>query len=539
MSQPKRKWWGTAKPSAPEQPAVAVNISTSYEEPVGAIEARVTTPEKTPGKPIAWLPARRGNIVVTQDKALELSACFACVRVISEDIAKLPWNVFARSGNARQKLDNSPIYRLLNSRPNPEMGSFAFRETITAHALTWGGGYAEIERDLGGRPRALWLLDPSRVNVVRGPDGSQWFEVTQQSREKVYLSPDDVFHLHGLGFDGLTGYSMVGLAAQTLGFGIAAEEHGASFYGNNTTAGLSLKTDAVLNEEGFERLKKQVAEKKGSARAYEGFILEQGMDFANPNMSQVDAQYTETQTQIVQAIARWWRVPPHKIGDLSRAHFTNIEHQSIDYVTDTLMPWVKRLEEEADWKLIGNRSQASYTKIAVQALLRGDASSRGAWYKEMVQLGIYSQNEVRALEDMDPIGPEGDVHWMQSQFAPIKNLAAAPVEQPTQTAAEKMVRTAAAKLMESQLRKAADVKEKSRADFAQWSITQAENTRGRVVKTIAELEPIIKAAYGLVIDVEQAATAYQLAENKELMAFHAGIEPDANNAAAALLEVLV
>lgn len=493
----------------------------------GALFARRTMPEKNPGRPIAWLPARRGNIIVTQDKALELSTSFACMRAIAEDAAKLPWHVFARSGNTRQRLDNSAISYLLNTRPNPEMGAFSFRETIVGHALMWGNGYAEIERDVGGRVKALWIISPDRVEPERALDGRLVYSVRQERQDPLILEANDVYHLHGIGFDGIKGYSMVGLAAQSLGFAIAAEEHGASFYGNNTTPGLALKTDAVLSDEGFERLQKQMAERKGSARAYEGMILEQGMDFARPNMSQVDAQYVETRRLVIEEVCRWWRVPPHKIGELTRAHFSNVENLNIDYVTDTLMPWVKRLEEEADWKLISNRSQASYTKIAVQALMRGDSAARATYYKEMLHMGVLSPNDIRALEDMDPIGPEGDEHYMQSQFTTLKRINEAPVEQPAP--APSVTRTAA-RLLSAQLRKAEKRTSYSAEDNLDWVDHQAEQSRTRVEAAIRDIAPNC--------DIEKAVYFYLEAEREELLAYFNGGNPDYQKVANALLEAL-
>ena len=484
--------------------------------------ARQTQPDQDRGRPIARIPVKRGNIIVTHDKALELATCFACVRVISEDVAKLPWNVFARDGEMRKKLDNSPLSRLLNTRPNPDMGSFTFRETLIAWALTWGNGYAEIERDIAGRAVALWPVGPDRVDPKRAEDGRIVYEIHNSHGARTILEQRDMFHVHGLGFDGLSGYSMVGLAAQTLGFALAAEEHGASFYGNNTTPGLALKTDGTLSDEGYNRLKEEIADRKGSARAYEGMILEQGLDFAIPNMSQVDAQYVETRRQTVEEVCRWWRVPPHKVQELSRAHFNNVENLNINYATDTLMPWIKRLEEEADWKLIGSRSQASFTKIAIQALMRGDSAARSGFYKEMFQMGVFSQNEIRALEDMDPIGPEGDEHYIQSQFTTLKKIneepAPAPVVTPEEAAVE-AVEATSARLLTAELRKAESrTARMDRGEFIAWIDMQNNRSKGRREQGFADIGAVMCAAWGE-ISMSEVVSAYLAAERLELLAF--------------------
>jgi Phage portal protein len=351
-----------------------------------------------------------------------------------------------------------------------------------------------------------------------------------------------MYHLHGLGDDGISGYSMVGLAAQTLGFGIAAEEHGSSFYGNNTTPGLALKTDAILNDEGFERLRGQIAERKGSARAYEGMILEQGMDFARPNMSQVDAQYTETRTQIVQDICRWWRVPPHKVGELSRAHFSNVENLNIDYVNDALTPWVKRLEEEADWKLIGQRAQANYTRIALQALLRGDSAGRAAFYKEMFMIGAFSQNKILELEDMDPIGPEGDEHYIQSQFTTLKKLNAEPSPEAIpsqQDAAMRALNSTVSRLFNAEMTKVGTAKNRyNREEFAGWLDAQNRKASPRRERAFEDIAPVMASAFEVTVYSDVLAEAYLAEERLQLFAIYDGETPDYGRLSAAVMEKL-
>ena len=201
---------------------------------------------------------------------------------------------------------------------------------------------------------------------------------------------------------------------------------------------MALKTDAKLSDDGFKRLETQISERKGSGRAFEGLILEEGLDFARPNVSMVDAQYSETRQKIVEEICRWWRVPPHKVMELSRAHFANVENLDIDYTKSTIHPWTKRLEEEADHKLIGRRSRVGYTKINLNGLMRGDSTTRAQYYKDMLSNGVLSINKVLELEDMDPIGPEGDKRYIQLNMTTLEAVAegrnlAAPAESPPDT----------------------------------------------------------------------------------------------------------
>lgn len=503
---------------------------------VSGLFSRKTAPPAETSRPIAWIPSKRGGIVVTHDKALELSTCFACVRVISEDIAKLPWNVFAREGEIRKRLDGSAVSRILNTRPNPEMGSFTFRELLVSWALTWGNGYAEIERDVAGRPLALWPLSPDRVDPKRADDGRIIYEVSNSRDSKSIIEQRDMFHLHGMGFDGLCGYSMVGLAAQTLGFALAAEEHGSSFYGNNTVLGTTFQTDAILNDEGYNRLKAQLDERKGSKRAYEGMILEQGLKLASGTMTQVDAQFTETRRQQVEEICRWWRVPPHKVSELSRAHFSNVENLNIDYATDTLMPWIKRLEEEADWKLIGSRSQASYTRIAIQALMRGDSAARATFYKEMFNMGVFSQNKILELEDMDPIGPEGDEHYLQMNMTTLKNIISPPEPASTPTT-DPVITNMIEGLFENDLKKAESAKNKYGRDaFIGWIAIHNRKSRGYREKAVNRLIPLLKN-YGNP-DVNLLLSEYAKAVRAELIDYYDGQTPDHGAICAVFFEAL-
>lgn len=400
----------------------------------GLFAKRQSAPQQQ--RPVALFRGRHAGIVITHDKALELAACFACVRAISEDIAKLPFNVYGRRGNKRIRLDRSTISYLLNTRPNPTMGAFTFRETMTQWALTWGNGYAEIERDMANRPIALWPIEPHRVEVDE-VDGRLVYKIMNQSGAQSILDQDNVFHLKGMG-DGIVGYSLIGLAAESIGFGIAAEQYGSGFFGNNTTPGMAVKVPTKLSEPAYNRLKEELEKRKGSKNAFSGLILEEGLDFARPNMSQTDAQYIESMRLVSEQMCRWFRVPPHKIQDLTRAHFNNVESENTNYAVDTLTPWAIRWEQEADYKLISNRALADYTKMSIQALMRGDSAGRATFYKEMFNMGAFSPNMILELEDMDPIGDEGDEHYIQSNMTTLKKIVTQPVDPaspPTQSGA--------------------------------------------------------------------------------------------------------
>src|SRR5690606_21252998 len=210
----------------------------------------------------------------------------------------------------------------------------------------------------------------------RDMDGRLYYEYYPQNLPSVPLPARDVFHLRGLGFDGIVGYSVVRLAAQSLGLAKAMEENAATFFGNGSKPGGMLKYPGKISEETREQTRREwVRLHGGPGRAHAVAVLDQGLDYSPIAMSNEDAQMIDSRKLSVTEMARWLRVPPHKLYDLERATFSNIEHMSIEFVTDALMPWVNRLEQEANIKLFGFGSQGRlFTKLNVKTLMRGDTA---------------------------------------------------------------------------------------------------------------------------------------------------------------------
>jgi len=379
-----------------------------------------TANKNEPNRRRSFLPAKQAGIRVDHDNALTLSAVFRAVRAIAEPLALLQWGVYRDAANGKIAV-NDDIKYLLHRRPNPEMSAFTFRETLIAWALTWGNGYAEIEFDLGLRPVALWPISPDRVEVRR-ENGLIVYDISNGKGKTDTLPASKIFHLHGLGFDGLTGYSVISLAARSIGLGMAAEEFGAAFFGNGAVMSGSLTHPGKLSDDAFNRLQTDFNNKYSSAKnAHKPIILEEGMKWESIGLPPGDAQFLETRKFNITDIARWYGVPPHKLYELDRATFGNIEHQSIEFVIDTIMPWAVRLEQEADAKVLrGNRGR--YTKINLNALMRGDNQSRVAFYQGMRNMGVFSANDICALEDMNTIGPDGDKRIVQVNMTTLEHI---------------------------------------------------------------------------------------------------------------------
>lgn len=383
-------------------------------------------PEKPQARSILWFPRREAGKYIDYNSALTYAAVFGAVRVIAEAVASLPWLVLQdEPDGSKKRLVGNPVTTMLNRRANAEMGAFSWRDTALGHALLWGNHYSEIERDLSARPIGLWPIHPGNVELKRDDEGNLFYEVRQPRGGVRQLSPRDVFHLHGLGSDGLVGYSIVALAARSIGMGIAAEEFGASFYGNGAQLGgiITQKEGAsVLDVQGVKNLLETFnKEHRGSANAHKVEYLDGGLSYQEIGVKPEDAQFLGSRQFSVTEIARWFRVPPHKLGDLERATFSNIEHQSIEFVTDTILPWCVRLEQEANYKLFG-REARNYTKLELKGLLRGDLATRAQFYKEMRSMGIYSANDILRLEDQDPIGPDGDARLVPLNMTTLNRM---------------------------------------------------------------------------------------------------------------------
>lgn len=334
--------------------------------------------------------------VITAQNAIGISAVYACVRLISESIASLPFCVYENESNTRAY--DHPLYDVLHDEPNIHMSSLVFRETLQAHLLLWGNAYIWIETDRGGRPIGFWPLPPWRVATMR--DGfNEKFYVFDGS-QKIYDT--EMIHIPAFGFDGVLGLSPIRFMRQALGLSLATEEYGASFFKNSAKPSGVLEHPGKLKDEGLIRLRASWNEvHQGSANASKVAVLEEGMKWQSIGIPPEDAQFLETRKYQKTEIASMFRVPPHMIGVLERSTFGNIEHQGIEYVTYTLRPWIIRWEQEFNRKLFPDKKY--FVSIVVDGLMRGDAMARYTSYASGINAGWMTRNEARALENMNPI----------------------------------------------------------------------------------------------------------------------------------------
>ena len=384
-------------------------------------------------RPDAWddywfnVPSQetKTGLDMNEDTAMRYSAVWACVRVISEDLASLPLFVYRREGDAKSRRPDHPVYYLLHDSPNPEMTAMQFRECLQSHVLLWGNCYAEIQRNLRGQPIALWPLNPANMTIKRDSANELVYEYRlTDSGELRRFRKEDIFHIGGLGFNGLQGYSVISYQREAIALGVAAEEFGARFFKNDASPRIAIKHPGHLKPETAASIKKSWHEAYGGlSNAHRVAILEEAMTIEKIGISNEDAQFLESRKFQVNDIARIFRVPPHKIMDLERATFSNIEHQGISYVVDTIRPWCVRWEQAIDLRLL-DQSGLFFAEHLVDGLLRGDIASRYTAYATARQWGWLSVNDIRRIENMDPI-PNGDTY-----LEPL-NMKEAGTETPT------------------------------------------------------------------------------------------------------------
>ena len=339
---------------------------------------------------------------VNEQIALGLSAWFCGIRVISEDVAKLPLILYSRrKGGGKDRATGHPIYSLLHDNPNPDMGAMVFEETLLQHAIGWGGGFAEIIRNGSGTPVELWPLDPSSVTPKRDLDRF-FYRVTMRTGGFVDLPAKDVLHIHGLGPMGDSGYNVTRIAREALGVHIALQKFAGSFFSAGSTAGAVLEHPNKLEGTALDHLRQSFKERHGGAEnAHKPLILEEGMKYQQLGIAPEKGQMNLSRVFSVQDVCRWLRITPSKLFELSHATFSNVEQQSISHVGDTLMPWMVRIEQEVNRKLLP-ADRKHFAEHLVDGALRADVQTRNNAYKTAIEGGWMSRNEVRIRENMNP-----------------------------------------------------------------------------------------------------------------------------------------
>lgn len=395
------------------------------------VQAAATIGEQTGlANPLKWLLDWGGGRItrsgqsVGEGSALTLPTYYAIVRNISEDVAKLPCPVYRESGRGRDAVRTHPAHRLLNRRPNPEMSAMAFRELLTSWAISHGTGYAEIVRK-AGEPDALWPIHPSRVELERDEADNLWFRVTGNTLDDAYREMDsdvwiplrDMLVIRGFGGNGITGYSLIRVAAETIGLGLALQAYGAGFFGGSTAINSLLTASQGLTNEQIDLVRTQWAERYTGPNANQKpAILPPGWDFKRVDIAPEEAQAIESRKFQVEDVARLARMPLSKLGAGVAA---NGERESLDYATDTIQPWAVRWEQEIDEKLLDGDGEY-LAEHDLRELMRGDHAARSNYYSTMLAKGVITINEAREREKYNPV-EGGDTHFVAMNQVPLES----------------------------------------------------------------------------------------------------------------------
>lgn len=374
----------------------------------------------------------KNGTAITFDRAMQFIPFFAAVRNISEDVAGLPLNVYRKTSEGRFRDPGHPVDRLLGSSPNPYMSAFSFRETLQSHVLTWGNGYAEIEFDTDGRPFGLWPLRPDQMEVLIDKTRNEvFYRYTFTDGGSVDLPRRNVFHVHGLGYDGLTGYSVIEKARRTLAMTLASEKYGESWYEKGGLPKAVLIHPNTLSQPARDNLRESVEANYGTLEGRQRImLLEEGMSLETLGVPAKDAAFLDTMTNARHLMATLFRMPPDMLQDVERSTSwgTGIEQQGIGYVKYTLRGHLGRWEQEGNMRLLAGDDR--YLKHVVDGLLRGDTTARWNGYRQGLDLGVYSIDDVLEMEDRNPLPDgHGKLHYVQLNRAPIEQVGEMSMEQ--------------------------------------------------------------------------------------------------------------
>lgn len=364
-----------------------------------------------------------GGMTVTPDTALTVGAVYRAVRLLADDVAQLPLHLFKllpdrEGGPGGKERVRDPIADVISKRPNERQTSFEFRRMLMAHALLRGNGYARIVPGARGAIDQLLPLNPAKTRAELLDNGRKLYLHRTKAGREERLTHDEVFHLCGFSTDpeSAEGMSVVSLARAAIGLTMSTEEFGARQFSQTPQMRTLLSHPAKLDDEVSKRIARTFREANSGPSGWGGVaVLEEGMTAVQVGMTNDDAQFLATRQFQVTDVARWFCVPPHKIGDLSRATFSNIEEENLNYLIHSLMPWLVLWEQSIERDLI---LDDAFPQFSVDGLLRGDSLARAQAYQLYINMRAMTPNEVRARENMNPVKGGDEMAMPQGAPAP-------------------------------------------------------------------------------------------------------------------------
>jgi len=375
-----------------------------------------------------WRKARGGGptptgLTITPENAMNSTTVFQAIRFLSFMVASLPLITYQKSGEDRQRATKHPLYYLLHDQPNDEMTSFDLISLLASHVFGRGNGLAEIVFNSSGQIESLWPLRVDRVGLVRNTNHDLRYVVTLPEKfgsEPRVLRPEQVWHLRGLTKEGLWGLSVLSMHRNAVALAQATEQYGSAYFGNGAEPGVVLKHPGTLDDDVHDRITESWEQAhQGLNQAHRAAILEEGMSIEKIGFNPQDSQFLDTRKFQVIEIARMFGIPPHLLFELSNATFTNIEHQSLEFLIYHLRPWLVNFEQQIKRSLLLERERKAgyYSEFLVDAIERGDLTTRFTAYATGFGNGIFTINDVLRKENANTIGKMGDRRFVPMNMA--------------------------------------------------------------------------------------------------------------------------
>jgi HK97 family phage portal protein len=388
-------------------------LRASLENPSTPLSSFMDYEEKTTAK-----------IVVNEEKALGIGAYYSCIKVIGETMASMDLEVVEKVGKATRTNTSHPNYWLLHAAPSPDYNRFEWVQAMLIWATSWGNGYSKVVRDRFANAIELKLLPEYEVTLKKTERGKLYYEWNSDNKTEIIM-PDDMIHLKNIGTTGMIGFSTATIQRESLGNSLAKQQHEGAFYANGAKASGILMTPGTMGTKEKNNLETSFDKAtNGAKNRFKTIVLEEGVKYQQLTIPQNDAQFLESKKFDRSEIAGWFRVPPHKIGDLEKANYSNIEAQDRAFAKDVAVPWAERFQQELNRKLFFESERGKFmTQFNLDDLIKGDIKTRYEVYNSAVQTGILKPTEPREAEGWPMEGTESiDKFFMNGTMMPVEML---------------------------------------------------------------------------------------------------------------------
>ncbi|MEB3210274.1 MAG: phage portal protein [Leptolyngbyaceae bacterium] len=370
-------------------------------------------------------PRTTTGIAVNETNALSISSYYSCLKVLSETMASMDLEVVEKVGKATRANTSHPNYWLLHAEPSPLYNRFEWIQSMIFFAAGWGNGYSEIIRDRFANAKEFKLLPEWEVDVKMTERGKVYYEHTDVYGNKRIILSENMIHLKNIGTSGIVGFSTAHIQREAIANALAKQQHEGAFYSNGAKASGILMTPGTMGTKEQQNLKGSFeAANSGAKNRFKTIVLEEGVKYQQLTIPQNDAQFLESKKFDRSEIAGWFRIPPHKIGDLEKANYSNIEAQDRAFAKDVAVPWAERFQQELNRKLFFENERGKFmARFNLDDLIKGDIKTRYDVYATGVQWGMLRPSEAREQEGWEMEGTESiNKFFMNSTMQPVENL---------------------------------------------------------------------------------------------------------------------